>query len=113
MSKFTLAALAALLLMATSAYAQMADQAGQPGSMPENGYHQAEISVVGKITDFNLSRGTLTLDDGMQFTLAPSFEYTSFPAIGEQVEVIYDVEGGQKVAHSIDAGFEGHSHSSS
>jgi hypothetical protein len=43
----------------------------------------------------------------MQFTLAPSFQFTSAPALGQEVEVIYEAQGGQNVAHSVDAGFEG------
>ena len=103
MTKIAMAALAALLLMGTFAYAQMQDQTGP----------QKEMSVVGKITDFDLARGRLTLDNGFQFSLAPSFEFTSSPAVGQKVEVIYDEQGGQKVAHSIDQSFEGQSHSSS
>jgi hypothetical protein len=57
------------------------------------------------ITDIDLANRTLTLQDGERFTLAPSVAETSTPEIGEQVEVTYDVEGGQKVVHEIDMGF--------
>jgi hypothetical protein len=40
----------------------------------------------------------------MQFTLAPSLEYTSAPTIGQEVQVTYSEQGGQKVARIIDVG---------
>jgi hypothetical protein len=109
MKKFSMLALAALVLMAAPAYAQMADQPTQPGNMPENGAHQTEMSVVGKIATVDLSQGTLTLDNGTQFTLPQSFEFTSFPEVGQDVAVTYDVQNGKNVLRIIDVG-GGNSH---
>jgi hypothetical protein len=97
----------AVLLVGTPAFAQMAAQPTQPGNMPEGGYHQTEMSVKGKITELDLSAGTVTLDNGTQFTLAPSLQFTSFPALGQDVEVQYDEQGGQRVARSIDQSVRG------
>jgi hypothetical protein len=69
--------------------------------------HMKEESVVGKITELDLPHKTLALDNGMEFMLAPSFEFTSDPALGQEVEVIYEEQGAQKIAHSVDVGFEG------
>jgi uncharacterized protein DUF1344 len=109
MAKFTLAVLAAVMLLGTPAFAQMGDQPREPGTvnMPNSGYQQKEMSVVGRITDIDLSQGTLTLDDGTQITLPPSFQYTSAPMLGQRVEVTYDEQDGHKIARSVDAGFEG------
>ena len=49
----------------------------------------------------------VTLDNGTQFTLAPSLQFTSFPALGQDVEVLYDEQGGQRVARSIDQSVRG------
>lgn len=98
---------AAVLLVGTPAFAQMAAQPTQPGNMPEGGYHQTEMSVTGKITELDLSAGTVTLDNGTQFTLAPSLQFTSFPALGQDVEVLYDEQGGKRVARSIDQSVRG------
>jgi hypothetical protein len=99
----------ALLLAGTPAVAQMAAQPVEPGyvNMPEGGVHQTEITVTGKITELDLAGGTVTLDNGTQFTLAPSFEFTSFPALGQDVEVLYDEQGGKRVARSIDQSVRG------
>jgi len=107
MKKFALVALAAIGLMAAPAYAQMqpADQtAGQSAAMPDNGYHQSEMTVVGKIASVDFSQGTLTLDNGMQFTLSQNFEFTSSPAVGQDVQVTYDTQGGHNVLRMIDVG---------
>lgn len=104
MNKLSMMILMGLLLAATPAFAQTADSAGQPGTMPENGYHQTELSTMGKITAVDLANGTLTLDTGMEFRLAPSFEFTSAPALGQEVQVTYGEQGGQNVAHIIDVG---------
>ena len=104
MNKLSMMTVTGLLLAATPAFAQTADSAGQPGTMPENGYHQTELSTMGKITAVDLANGSLTLDTGMEFRLAPAFEFTSAPALGQDVQVTYDEQGGQKVAHIIDVG---------
>ena len=102
-----LAVVVALLLVGTSAFAQTATQPAEPGNMPEGGYHQTEMSVTGRITELDLSAGTVTLDNGTEFTLAPSLQFTSFPALGQDVEVLYDEQGGKRVARSIDQSVHG------
>jgi len=102
-----MAVMVALLLAATSAFAQTATQPTQPGNMPEGGYRQTEMSVTGKITELDLSAGTVTLDNGTEFTLAPSLQFTSFPAVGQDVELLYEERGGQRVARSIDQSVRG------
>jgi hypothetical protein len=72
--------------------------------MLENAYHQTGMSTMGRIAAVDLANGTLTLDTGYQFKLAPNFEFTSAPALGQDVQVIYDEQGGQKVAHDIEIG---------
>jgi hypothetical protein len=104
MNKLSLIALLGVLLAVTPAVAQMTDATGQPGNMPENGAHQMELSTMGKITAVDFANGTLALDTGEQFKLAPSFEFTSAPALGQDVQVTYDEQGGQKVVHIIDVG---------
>ena len=49
----------------------------------------------------------MTLDNGTQFTLAPSLQFTSFPAVGQDVEVLYGEQGGKRVARSIDQSVRG------
>ena len=97
----------ALLLTGTPAFAQTATEPVQPGNMPEGGYHQTEMTITGKISELDLAAGTVTLDNGTQFTLAPSLQFTSFPAVGQDVEVQYDERGGQRVARSIDQSVRG------
>lgn len=99
----------ALILAGTPAFAQMAAQPAEPGTiaMPESGYHQKEMMVMGKITELDLAGGTVTLDNGTQLTLAPSLQFTSFPTVGQDVEVQYDEQGGQRVARSIDQSVRG------
>lgn len=72
--------------------------------MGESGYHQKEMLAVGKITEIDLANGTVTLDTGAQFTLSPALQYTSFPALGEDVQVTYSEQGGKNVARIIDVG---------
>jgi len=55
--------------------------------MPESGAHQKEVLEAGRITEIDLATGTVTLDTGTQFTLAPSLQYTSCPALGQEVTV--------------------------
>ena len=66
--------------------------------------HQTEMVTLGKITAVDLQRATLTLDTGAQFTLAPSLQYTTTPAINQEVQVTYSEQSGQKVARIIDLG---------
>ena len=97
----------AVLLAGTPAFAQMAAPPDQPGNMPESGVHQTEMTVMGKITELDLAGGTVTLDNGTQFTLAPSLQFTSAPAVGQDVEVQYGEQGGQRVARSVDQSVRG------
>ena len=72
MARFTGATLFVVLLLTAPAFAQMTDSPSTPGNMPESGYHQKEMLATGRITEIDLSKGTVTLDTGTQFTLAPS-----------------------------------------
>ncbi len=107
MKSFAVVALAAIALMVAPAYAQVQAQdqtSGQSMAMPDSGAHQTQMTVVGKIASIDLSQGTLILDNGMQFTLPQSFEFTSFPGAGQDVKVTYDMQGGQNVLRIIDQG---------
>lgn len=106
MKKSAAVAAVAVLLVAAPVFAQTTSQSSEPGTIPmtESGYHQTQMTAGGRITDIDLSNGTVTLDNGLQFTLAPSLQYTSFPALGQEVQVTYAEEGGQKVARIIDLG---------
>ncbi len=108
MKTFGALALMGLLLVAAPAFAQIGND--QPLSPGDTNGTQKEVSTVGNITAIDLADGTMTLDNGMQFKLAPSLQYTSTPRVGDEVEVIYDQEGSQYVAHSVDSGFAGQSH---
>ena len=106
MKKFTGVTVLAVLLLTTPVFAQMTDQSSEPGTigMNESGYHQKEMLATGRITEVDLANGTVTLDTGAEFTLSPSLQYTSFPALGQEVQVTYSEQGGQKVARIIDVG---------
>src|SRR5512139_132611 len=107
MKKFTEVTLLGVLLFAAPAFAQITDSPSTPGNMPESGYHQKEMLATGRITEIDLSKGTVTLDTGTEFTLSPSLQYTSFPALGQEVQVTYSEDGGQNVARIIDVGGAG------
>lgn len=92
----------AVLLTATSAFAQTASQSSDTST--QNEFRQSQMSAQGRITTIDLSEGTVTLDNGMQFSLAPSLQYTSFPALGQEVRVTYEERGGTNVARIIDVG---------
>ncbi len=64
--------------------------------------HQTEMVTLGRITAVDLQRGTLSLDTGARFTLAPSLQYTATPAINQEVQVTYSEQGGEKIARIID-----------
>jgi hypothetical protein len=104
MRKAALVALAGILLMAPLAFAQMAEQPDQSGAttMNPDGAGRDMALVTGKITTVDLSQGTLTLDNGTEISLPQTFQYTSAPAVGEQVEVLFVEQGGHKEARSID-----------
>jgi hypothetical protein len=104
MKKFTGVTLLGVLLFAAPVFAQMTTPTSTPGNMPESGYRQKEMLETGRITEIDLGNGTVTLDTGTQFTLAPSLQYTSFPALGQEVQVTFSEDGGQKVARIIDVG---------
>ena len=109
MTKSRIVVMVALLLAGTPSFAQMSAQSADPGTitMPESGIHQTEVTVTGRITDLDLAGGTVTLDNGTQFTLAPSLELTSAPAVGQEVEMLVDEQGGQRVVRSIDQSVRG------
>ena len=88
MHRLALVTMTVLLLAAVPAVAQV--------------MHQTEVVTLGKITAVDLQRGTLALDTGVHFTLAPSLQYTTTPAINQEVQVTYSEQGGQKVARIID-----------
>ena len=103
MEKFTVATVLAVLLFNTPVFAQMTTEPGTM-AMNESGYHQGEMLATGRITELDLSKGTVTLDTGVQFTLSPALQYTSFPALGEDVQITYSHQGDQNVARIIDVG---------
>ena len=109
MGKFTVVTVLAVLLLTTPAFAQLAGQSSEPGTitMTESGYHQKEMLAAGRITEIDLANGTVTLDTGTQFTLAPSLQYTNFPALGQEVAVTYSEQDGKKVARVIDVASPG------
>jgi len=88
MNKLPVITMIVLLLAAAPAFAQVV--------------HQTEMVALGKIRALDLQRGTLTLDTGAQFTLAPSLQTSGTPAINKEVQVTYSEQGGQKVARIID-----------
>src|SRR3974377_1500709 len=98
MKTLAFVALAALLMTGAPAYAQMRmpDQS-MGGAMP-----RTERTVFGVIKDIDLADRILKLQDGEQFTLPPFVAETSTPQIGEEVEIKYDIEGGQKVVHELE-----------
>lgn len=102
MKKFTGAAVLAVLMWTTPAFAQVTSPPSASGNMPESGAQQKEMLAAGRITEIDLANGTVTLDTGTQFTLAPSLQYTSFPALGQEVAVTYSEQDGKKVARVID-----------
>jgi len=101
MKKFTGVAVLAVLVFTTPAFAQVTSPPSASGNMPESGAQQKEMVATGTITEIDLANGTVTLDTGTQFTLAPSLQYTSFP-VGQEVQVTYSEQDGEKVARVID-----------
>jgi hypothetical protein len=74
---------------------------------------QTELTVDGKIAAVDLSNKTLTLNDGEQFTLPENLEYSSLPTIGQEVEVTFAEQNGQKVVRWIDLDDTADSHDNS
>lgn len=107
MKNIAVAAVVTVLLAVTPAFAQVATPPAGTMTMSESGFRQMETVASGKITEIDLSKGTVTLDTGIEFALAPSLQYTSFPAVGQEVQVTYSEQGGQKVARVIDVGGNG------
>jgi hypothetical protein len=103
MKTLAFVALVALLTAGAPAYAQMAIPDQSKGIATP----MTETTVDGVITGIDLANRTLTLQDGERFTLPQSVAETSTPEVGEQVEVTYDVEGGQNVVREIGMGFGG------
>jgi len=88
MNKLPVITMMVILLAAAPAFAQWV--------------HQTETVALGKITAVDLQRGTLTLDTGARFTLAPTLQYATTPAINQEVQVTYGEQDGQQVARIID-----------
>jgi hypothetical protein len=108
--KYTGTAILVVLALVTApmAYAQMMDQSSQPQASASGSENQHEFgALTGRIVSIDIEHGTLTLDTGEQLMLTPNFEYTSFPAVGQDVNVDYVVQDGKKVLRSIDVGGEG------
>lgn len=72
----------------------------------ENDTLQQETVTKGTITELNIADGTITLDSGKRFTLPASFQFTTFPALGQEVKVSYVEEGGSETIQSIETGGE-------
>lgn len=106
MKNFGVVALVVVLGMTTPVYAQMQGEPGQSGmtTLGESEASQDWAVVMGRITELDLARGTVTLDNGMEFALPLSFQFTSFPAIGQEVVVSYVEEGGRPTVRSIEIG---------
>lgn len=101
-TKIVLVILVAVALLSAPAFAQMWGQ--QSGSETAQAGRESSpaMNVSGKITSIDLVNGTLTLDNGTHFLLAPSLQYTSTPVIGQDVQVTYIEENGNKVARSVE-----------
>jgi hypothetical protein len=69
--------------------------------------------VTGTITNLDFAHRTLTLNDGESFTLPASLEYSSLPAIGQEVEVTFAEQNGQNVVRWIDLDDTADSHNNS
>jgi len=74
---------------------------------------QAALMVTGTITNLDFAHRTLTLNDGESFTLPASLEYSSLPAIGQEVEVTFAEQNGQNVVRWIDLDDTADSHNNS
>jgi Protein of unknown function (DUF1344) len=74
---------------------------------------QIELTVTGKIAAVDFAHQTLTLTDGESFTLPANLEYATLPAIGQQVEVTFAEQNGQRVVRWIDLDDTADSHSNS
>jgi hypothetical protein len=83
----------------------------KPGWMHTS--QQTELTVDGKIAAVDRSNKTLTLNDGEQFTLPENLEYSTLPTIGQQVEVTFAEQNGQKVVRWIDLDDTADSHDNS
>ena len=104
MKAFALVVMVTLLMAGASVYAQTAMSGQYPNSTTPSTGKMAE----GVIADIDARHQRVTLQDGEQFVLPPSFAETSPPEVGEQVEVTYEEVGGQKIVRSIDTGDTGH-----
>ena len=101
MEKFTVVTVLAVLLFTAPVFAQTI-QPYDLGSM--NQHQSSETLATGRITEIDLSKGTLTLDNGRHFTLSPALQYTSTPMLGEEAQVTYSQQGDQNVARIIEVG---------
>jgi hypothetical protein len=74
---------------------------------------QIEVTVTGKIAAVDFAHQTLTLTDGEEFALPTQLEYTALPAIGQEVEVTFAEQNGQRVVRWIDLDDTADSHNNS
>ncbi len=104
MKSYGAIALIAILAMATPGYPQTESQMKDSASpdLSDEISVQEVNTIRGRISEVDLANGTLTLDDGRMLALPPSFMYTSFPAVGQEVEVYFFEDGGHQVVHSIE-----------
>jgi len=77
-------------------------QMGMPSQSMDGVMPKTYRTVIGLITDVDLGTRTLMLRDGEQLILPPGVAETSAPQIGEEVEIKYDVEGGQRIVHELE-----------
>lgn len=95
--------LTGVLLLAPVAAAQMADLPNQSGPDRVNPQGDERLTtVVGTIATVDLARGIVTLNDETELTLPPSFQPTSLPAVGEEVEVTFAEHGTTKLIRAIE-----------
>jgi hypothetical protein len=104
MKTSALGILTGVLLLASAVAAQMADMPALSGPDRVNtqGEDESLTTIVGKIAAVDLSRGIVTLNDGTELTIPPSFQPTSLPTVGEAVEVTFTERGTTKMIRSID-----------
>ncbi len=74
---------------------------------------QGALTVTGTITTIDFANRTLALDDGEQFVLPVSLEYTNLPKVGDPVEVTFSQQNGQKMVRWIDRNDMADSHGGS
>ena len=100
-------ALMAVLTAATPAFTQTTDQSVQPSDTSfrsEARENMDSVSIRGTIAELDVANGTMTLQDGTRLVLPPLFQFTSFPAVGQEVDVDFVKDGDKMGVHSINVG---------